>query len=316
MRKNDNIMNIEGKIYQFDLAEKITGENSKQPGTHYIGGTLDVAVDGSQENIIQVHYTYVTPTYSSGKQNTTYSALKQIIESGKTVTTDGYEAATCVKLNPSYAVNDWFPQGQDKVASIPRNEGGFVTIMTENALHPEGDIGRNKFTVDMIINDVHEVVPDEGDSYVEVKGVAFDFRNSVLPITLVARNPEAGKYFLGLEASNTNPIYTKVWGKIVNIYTKIEKTTESAFGPAQVDVVTRRNREYVITGANPTPYEFDTEATITAQELQKALQDREVYLAEVKKRAEDYRASQGNAISNASPAQQAAAAVKSGPFNF
>lgn len=318
MRKNDNTMNIEGKVYQFDLSEKVTGENSKNPGTSYISGTLDIAVDKSQENIVQVHYTYVTPTYSSGKVNNTYNALKQIIHDGKTVMNDGYDAATIVRANPSYTVNDWFPQGQEKSAATPRNEGGFVSIIAENALHPEGDIGRNKFTVDIIINNVNEVVPEDGESYVEVKGVAFDFRNAVLPMTLVARNPEAGKYFLNLDASSSNPVYTKVWGKIVSTYTKIEKTTESAFGPATVDIITRRNKEYLITGANPVPYEFDTDETITAKELEKALQDREVYLADVKKRAEEYRNSQNtSAANNASPAQQAAAAaISSKPFSF
>jgi hypothetical protein len=156
-------------------------------------------------------------------------------------------------------------------------------------------------------------VPEEGDSYATIKGIAFDFRNAVLPITLIARNPEAIKYFIGLDASNTNPVYTKVWGRIVNTFTKVEKTTESAFGAATVDVVTRRHREYLITGANPVPYEFDTDETITAKELEKALQDREVYLADVKKRSEEYRASQNS--SNSSPAEQAAT-VKSGAFKF
>ena len=80
MRKNDNKMNIEGKIYQFDLQEKVSGERSKNPGAPYIAGTIDVAVDSTQENIVQVHYTWVPPVYSSGKTNNTYTALKQIIE--------------------------------------------------------------------------------------------------------------------------------------------------------------------------------------------------------------------------------------------
>jgi hypothetical protein len=94
MRKNDNSMNIEGKIYQFDLTEKVTGENSKQPGTHYINGTLDVAIDKDQSNIVQVHYSYVAPEYSSGKTNTSYTAMEKIINSGKTVVTDAYGKVT------------------------------------------------------------------------------------------------------------------------------------------------------------------------------------------------------------------------------
>ena len=317
MRKQTNIQNIEGKIYQFDLQEKVSGETSKNPGQPYIAGTIDVATSAAQDNIVQVHYTWVPPVYKSGKPNSTYNTLKQIINSGKTVITDGYDSATVVKLNPSYAVNDFFPEGQDKPVSAPRNEGGFASIVAEGTLHPEGDVGRNRFEYDIVINNVTEVVPDEGDSYVTVSGVVFNFRNDVLPVTLTARNKEAGKYFLNLDASNSNPVYTKVWGKIVNVFTKIEKTTESAFGEATVDTITRRTREYVITGANPTPYEFDTEETITAKELEKALQDREVYLAEVKRNAEEWRANKASA-SNASPSAQAAqtASVPSGGFKF
>ena len=227
MRKNVNAENIEGKVYQFKLEKKVTGENSKNPGTEFISGTLDVATTSAQDNIIQVHYTYVAPTYSSGKVNTSYNALKQIIENGKTVLNDGWDAATVVRLNPSYSLNDYYrDQGKGELVSIPRNEGGFVTIMSENTIHPEGAIERNKFETDIVINNVSEVIPDEGDEYVVVKGVTFDFRNTALPITLTARNKAAGQYFLNLGASNSNPIYTKVWGKIVNIFTKTEKVTE------------------------------------------------------------------------------------------
>ncbi len=313
MRKNTNTENIEGKIYQFKLEEKVTGEKSKNPGTKYISGTIDVAVDSSCENIIQVHYSYVAPVYGSGKSNPNFNILKQIIDSGKTVITDGYDAATVVKLNPSYAVNDFYPQGQDNLVSNPRNEGGFISLVPENTLHPEGDIGRYKFEMDVIISNVSEVVPDDGDSYVSIKALAFAYNNAVLPITLVARNKEAGQYFLNLGANNSNPVYTKVWGKIVNTTVKEEKRIESAFGEATVDVVTRRTREYVITGANPVPYEFDTDATITAAELQKALQDREVYLAEVKRASDEYRANQNTA---GQATQAVSANVPQGGFSF
>jgi hypothetical protein len=315
-QKNENTMNIEGKIYQIVLVEKVTGENSKQPGTHYISGMIDVATDASLENIVQVHYTYVTPVYNSGKTNNTYTALKQIMDNPKTVVTDGYDAATVVKLNPSYSVNDFYPQGQDTPVSSPRNEGGFVTVIPETQLHPEGDIGRSKFSFDAILYNVAEVVPDEGESYAKIEGYVFDFRNAIMPVTLTARNKQAIAYFNSLEVSNKNPIFTKVWGKIVSSFKQIEIKQESAFGNATVNTVTRKNREFLITGANPVPYEFDTEVTITAQELEKALQDRQIYLADVKKRTEEYRASQGAVSNNASPATQAASVIQPGGFKF
>ena len=314
MRKNENTMNIEGKIYQFNLEEKVTGENSKNPGTPFINGTIDVATDESLSNIVQVHYTYIAPTYASGKTNNNYTAVKKIIDSAKTVLTDGYADATMVRLNPSYQTNDFYPQGQENVVSTPRNEGGFITLVTPDKARPEGDAGRNKFTFDIVISNVAEKVPDEGDEYASIEGIVFNYNNSAIyPITLTARNKDAMKYFLDLGASKSNPVYTKVWGKIVNIFTTTEKTIESAFGEAAVESVTHRTREYVITGANPVPYEFDTDDTITADELKKALQDREVYLASEKKRTEEWRASQGGG--NASPAQQAAT-VSKGSFNW
>lgn len=318
MRKNENTMNIEGKIYQFNLEEKITGENSKNPGTPFISGTIDVATSEACDNIVQVHYTYVAEKYASGKTNNNYTTMKKIIDGCKTVVTDGYAEATMVRLNPSYQTNDFYPQGQDNVVSQPRNEGGFVTLVTPDKARPEGDSGRNKFSFDIIISNVAEKVPDEGDEYVTIEGIVFNYNNSAIyPVTLTARNKDAMKYFLDLGASKSNPVYTKVWGKIVNIFTTTEKTVESAFGEAAVETVTHRTREYVITGANPVPYEFDTEETITADELKKCLQDREVYLASEKKRTEEWRASQGQGGGNgASPAAQAANTVAKGNFNW
>lgn len=316
MRKNENSMNIEGKIYQFNLEEKVSGENSKNPGTPYISGTIDVATDDSLTNIIQVHYTYIAPTYASGKTNNNYTAMKRIIETGKTVLTDGYADATSIRLNPSYQTNDFYPQGQDNLVSNPRNEGGFITFVTPDKMRPEGDSGRNKFSFDIVISNVAEKVPDEGDEYVTIDGIVFNYNNSAIyPVTLTARNKDAMKYFLDLGASKSNPVYTKVWGKIINVFTTTEKTVESAFGEAAVETVTHRTREYMITGANPVPYEFDTAETITADELKKALQDREVYLAAEKKRAEDYyNSTQGG--NGASPAAQAANTVSKGSFNW
>ena len=41
---------------------------------------------------------------------------------------------------------------------------------------------------------------------------------------------------------------------------------------------------------------FDDEETITKEELKKAREDRNTYLADVKKRNDDYKANKGNAI--------------------
>ena len=315
MRNNTNTQTIEGRIYQHNLqVRKVENQASENYGKEFINGTIDVATDDNGMNILQVHYSYVTEITKSGKTNGSYTALKRIIDSGKTILTDGMDNATMVRLTPSAALNDFYPQGQDQLVSSPRNEGGFVTIV--NSLHPENE--RSKFTFDALITNVKHVDADPekniAEDYTEIRCAIFNFRNDILPFTLVARNPGAMKYFEGLDATGANPVYTKVWGKIVNIFTKTEKVTESAFGEASVEEVTKRTREYVITGANPVPYEFDTEETMTAAELTKALQDREVALAENKKRTEEYYASRNG--SKASQTAAPAASVPQGGFKF
>ena len=64
------------------------------------------------------------------------------------------------------------------------------------------------------------------------------------------------------------------------------------------------------------PYEFGEEGVLTVEELTKAQQNREVHLADVKKRSEEYQMSK--AAKATSPASFAAAAqtIPAGQFNF
>lgn len=312
MRKNVNLENIEGRIYEHDLAIKtVQNQQSENFGKQFINGTLSVATDEAGLNVLTVHYTYVTEMTKAGNKNATFANLKRIIENGKTWVTDGKDAAMKVKLAPSAALNDFYPQGQDTLVSQPRNEGGFVSIVNE--LNPEGP-GRQKFTFDTVISGVEYVESESGD-YAKIRCVIFNFRNDILPFTLVARNEGAINYFTSLEASPSNPVYTQVWGEILSTTIKVEKVTESAFGEPTVDITERHQKEWVVTGAKPDPYVFGLDETITAEEFSKAIQNRNVYLEDVKARAKEYYASKA-----AAPAPSAIPSpnttIPAGGFNF
>lgn len=316
MRANTNQEQIEGRIYQHNLQVRtVQNQSSPNYGKEFINGTIDVATDEAGLNILQVHYSYVTPTTKSGKANASYTNLKRIIDEGKTIINDGMDAATKVRLTPSAALNDFYPNGQEEVVSTPRNEGGFVSIVTN--LHPEG-IERNKFTFDMLITGVRHVDKDEEknipEDYAEIKGAIFNFRNDILPFTVTARQPEAIKYFESLDATGSNPVYTKVWGKIVSKTIAVEHKIESAFGGDAVDTTERRVREWVVTGAQKEPYEFGAENIMTAEDIKKALEARNVLLAETKKRSEEYYASHNAGRKAAAPKTNNA--IPAGGFNF
>ena len=318
MRKTINKENINGRIYDHSLAIKtVQNKDSENYGKEFIAGTIDVATDEECLNVLSVHYSYVTEKTKKGGTNNTFVALKNIIENGKTITSNGKDEATMVSLSPSLDINDFYTNrnGQEELVSAKRNEGGFVTIV--NKL-PDESV-RNTFEFDMLINGVEYVEADAEKhidaDFVKVKGAIFNFRNDILPVELVCKNPGGMKYFESLDASSSNPTFTKVWGKINSETIVTRKEEESAFGEPSVKEYTKTSREWVITGTSrpDAVYEIgNPETGITAEDIQKAKANREVYLADVKRRNDEYQASKTTASATVTATAPAAA----GGFNF
>ncbi len=328
MKANARFINtekIEGYVYSTgsnfnQLSEKVSGENSKHPGTKYIAGDLDVAVDEAGLNIITIHYTYVTETYKSGQTNNTYTALKRIIDNpDKTWVNGGKDNAIKVQCTGvSLAVNDFIATDGSKVAAI-RNENGFCTIVGE--FGPEAE--RNTFTADMLITKVTHIDADPEKNITEdfatVSGAIFGWGPTLIPVSFSVRNEMGMQYFEGLEAAPAKPVFTKVWGRINCMTIKTERTEESAFGEAAVQTYERKSREYVITGTAKVPYDFGDDEVLTAADVNKMTQDRQVALAEVEKRFNERQANKaaGGGTFNAAAATKAAqTAVPEGGFVF
>lgn len=314
MRKNINTEHIEGRIYQHDLAVKTVQNNaSANFGKEFISGTLDIATDEEGCNVLTVHFTYVTETTKNGGKNSTFVALQKIINEGKAWITDGKDAATKVKVDTALALNDFYAQ-DDSLVSVKTNEGGFVTLVNELCDVSE----RNTFQADMVITAVVKTEVDEEknikEPFVTLRGAIFNFRNDLLPIDFVVRNEAGMKYFENLEVTNASPVYTKVWGKITCNTSTIERTEESAFGEAAVKTYERKTKEWVVTGTAKLPYEFGDEQVLTVDELTKALQNREVYLADKKKANDEYKASR--ASTTPAVASSPIPTAAKGTFNF
>lgn len=311
MKAMINKSHIEGILYEHDLELKTSGPNSKNPGTQFISGTVSIATDDAGLNIVPVHFTYVTATTAKGGTNATFTTLKNIVDGviGSQMK-DGKDRAGKIRIDSAIGLNEFYTDrnGTEELVSAKRNEGGFVH--TCDALN-EDEKTRNTFECDMLITNCRRVEanPDKNiPEKVIVKGAIFDFRKSLLPVEFSALNPNAMNYFEDLGATQANPVFTKVWGRQVS-ETVVKKTVEeSAFGDAAVKETRSSRRDFVITGAAKEPYVWDDESTMTAAELTEAIANREVYLAGVKQRADEYKASKGAAPANAAPA--------AGAFNF
>jgi hypothetical protein len=137
-----------------------------------------------------------------------------------------------------------------------------------------------------------------------VKGCVFDFRGALLPVEFTAIDPKAMNYFESLEPSQRNPVFTRIKGNQVSKTVVRKITEESAFGEASVREVRNSQRDFVINWAQPETYEWDDESTLTAAELTQKISEREIHLAEVKRRQDEYQANKGNAFSSvAAPAK-------------
>ena len=307
-KKMLNQTHIEGVLYEHKLELKESGPNSKNPGTKFISGTVDIATDDAGINIVPVHFTYVTEKTAKGSTNATFTTLMNIIDKKfGTVMANGKENAVKLRIDSALGLNEFYSDrnGTEELVSVKRNEGGFVHVADSLA---EDENTRNTFTCDMLITNVSIKEADEERNMPEkaiVKGAIFDFRGSLLPVEFSAINPNAIKYFESLDASNTNPTFTKLWGRQVSETITRTITEESAFGEDSVREVKSSRKDFVITGASKEPYDWDSEDTITANELGEAIANRETYLATMKQRQDEYRASQG-----------AAAAPSNSGFNF
>ena len=308
-----NKTHIEGLVYESTLELRVSGENSKHPGTQFIMGNLSIATDDACTNIIPVHFTYVTAITAKGKENATFGILKDIIDKKiGTVMTVGADKAGKVRIDSAVGLNEFYSDrnGKEELVSVKRNEGGFVHVA--NTLAPDKKT-RNTFETDMLITSVTRIEGDEEKGTkdkVIVRGVIFDFRKAILPVDFSITNEQGMNYFEGLEASSKNPVFIKIWGRQIS-QTIVNKTVEeSAWGETLVKEIPSTRRDWVITGSNPEPYLWDDESTITAAELTKAMADRETYLATIKQRQDEYKAQK------ITPANAPIAAAAGGEFKF
>ena len=316
MRKIVNREHIEGILFQHDLELKtVQNETSANYGKEFIAGNVEIAVDEEGLNVIPVHFTYVTEVTNSGKKSPTFTALKRIIDEDKSIVSVGKDEAFKIKIDNGLSVNDFY-SNDDQLVSVKVNEGGFISIV--NNLCDEKE--RNTWEADMVITgcNIIEADPEKNidADYMQVKGAIFNFRNELLPIEFILRNKDGFKHFEDMDASPAEPTFTKVWGRI-NCLTKTTTVEEeTAFGEAAVRTYERKVKEWEITGTPKViSYDFGGE-DLTVEELTKAMQDRELKLADIKKRSDEYKAQKASNNTVAKNTTVGPRPAKTGTFTF
>lgn len=302
MKSCINKVTIAGYLYQHSLAVKtVQNQQSKNFGKEFINGTIEIATDDSGLNVIPVRFTYVTPTNNSGNVNRTYAILKNIIDGAPTWIENGRDEALKVQCDTAFALNDFYAQDGQLVSQMVQ-EGGFVSIID----NLPADEDRNKFALDLLITNVAHVDADPEknitEDYCTVRGASFNFRNALLPMAFKVTNPQGMTFFEDSGASGAEPLFIKVWGKVYNKTVKVNKVEETAFGDNAVTSYERKVKEWVITNAAKAAYDYGDESVLTAADVTKAMQDRQVYLADLKRQQDEYKANKAaNGFATAAP---------------
>lgn len=312
MKKMINQATISGYLFSHNLTMKqVTNQASANFGKDFINGTIDIAVDEEGINVVTIAYTYVTATTSKGGENKTFSLLKRIIDENPTWSNNGKDL--CLKVKATgvrIGVNDFYNQNEELV-SAQRLEGGFLSVVT--SLGDE----RNNWEADMFITNCSMVEADEErgtEEHMRVKGAIFDFGGRILPVTFKLKIPAGISFLENLEISPSNPYFSKVIGTVGNVISKRTITEEVAFGEPIVKTIENKSKEWVIERMPSEGYNFGEEDVLTVEEIQKAMQDRELYLADVKKRNDEYRATKNGAT--AAPSQSIAPKAGTAAFNI
>lgn len=296
-----NKVNIEGYIFSIEdnrgynkLMKTESGPNSKNPGTPFIRGMINVATDAEGLNIVPVYFSYVVPTYKNGNPSSTYELLAEIIamdEAGtlKTFANSGTDAMK-IRIDGDIEVNDWLDR-EGNMAASKRVRGSFAHQVT-GPLNPKAT-----FEAEMLISSAAVREVENGDDYMMLNGWVFNFRNDVLPLSISVNTPEGIKYFEDQDISKGNPLFTRIWGNMITNVVGTEKIVESAFGAPKVESTSRTLSTWAIEGCSTEPLEFDDESTITKSELKQKIQEREVRVQEEKARQEERRNNRGGSVS-------------------
>lgn len=318
MKKNFiNSVEIRGYIFSHSLKERVTGPDKKNPNTPYITGDINIATDNEGLNVVPVRFNYVTETFAkSGKKNATFDNLRQIIASSKTFETEG-TGATKVRISGQIELNDFYNR-QGELASPKRVRGSFLHFLNAGETITD-DPNNTLFDVDFLSLAAveHEYEDTPNRNYLELKGYAFDFRGAILPMTFSVSNAPGQAFFRGQDISQTNPYFGTIHGNIIS--NTIEVTPEIdesqiGFGQVVVRPTTRTFRSWEIVAANLN--EGISEDTITPEELKEGLAQREVYLAGVKERQEEYQKTQTGAAGFPTENKETSTTSKASFANF
>jgi hypothetical protein len=317
MKKVINELNVVGRVYEHELKIKqVQNENSSNYGKNYISGKIHIAIDEDGINVIPVYVTYIAETTKDGGKNKSFALLKELVDNNLTWIEQGKDGAMKISVLGSVVEKSFYNENNELISTKQNEASVFTKVNKFSTNDTDRNYPRAKFKVDSVVFSLKRIEADEDkgitEDYAVVKCGLFNWRNELYIMDFKIYNPQGIEYFENLEPSGSNPVFIQLYGGVNCQTVTLEKETPTAFGKPIVEQVTRTTREWIIESASSTPFEYGEEGALTAEELKQCVADRELRLAELKKRTEEWRADR--AKTPVAPA--AIPIIKTDSYNF
>lgn len=217
---------------------------------------VPMKVDGEEfTSLIPVSF-YSKPLTNAQKPNVAYKGIKTVIESAKSLAeVDGdYTKADRIRLRSGNLGENMFFSQDDRFVSFARIRGNFFDRVSATDCLPKA-----QFKAKMIIGNIGPEIVKQGGEEVEtgrlrVVGQIVQYNGAIDEITFIVQNKS---YVDKIEKNWSIGDTVNVSGviKYTTSEVAVEEEEEDGFGEPVVNTLTRRVREFIITGGSSGPVE-------------------------------------------------------------
>lgn len=279
LNQTENRCKIEGILSEINLEEKTFKKGDKD--VNAIGGSIKIRVTQNIKGTptifeipVQMFATEIT---NKGGLNPAYENISKILKEFTSIAAAGIDLADRVRItNGTIVMNEYYGQN-DKLVSFPRINASFVTKIRKDECKEEASF----ITTFMVGSLGYETDKDgvETDKY-KIVGIISQYGGKVDVVPFHCTN----KGVIDAVSNYWNAGDTvKASGKL-NFTSSTETIKiEVDFGEPQEQTRTITVSELLITGGSSTPLEG--EFAMNEEEVNKALEDRKVRLAELKEKS-------------------------------
>lgn len=302
LRQAENSVSIEGLLLEKEIHEGETANGAK-----YLSVELTIEIAKNEQHPVKM---FSTATKKDGTPNGIYTSLRTVADDYNAVADDGIgrENADHITINQAEIRMNDYVGGDGQIRSFPQINAVFANRVEGREPNPHA-----KFDVEVVVANVIEEYDknEEETGRAKLKGYLPLYGGKIAPLEFIVNENGSGYVLDNYENGNT----VQVWGEMINKREEIVQEVEGAFGGSNIKKKYSTVREYVITGGSEV-YEEDNPNSYDVELLKTALNEREVFLEELKSKKQEKKGGKKTGFDTGASAKKTKREVKDDGLPF